>query len=172
MRNLSTVLIMLLLVTLCSGCEGFLSGVGAGAAGQETLESWKENLIAKKAELQARYDKAFAELESAPDPNTIALAKQKLQEVQLAQVANEAALFTIQAALDYPKDQPKDDRTDFFASVLIGIGVFAYEAMTKRKLNLKYTSMKEGQATFQAADPSAGQKLYTSIGIARSKRGL
>ena len=172
MRKLNTVLILLLAVTLCSGCEDFLAGVGAGAAGQETLVSWKENLEAKKAELQARYDRAFAELESAPDPNTIALAKQKLQEIQSAQVGNEAALMTVRAVLDYRADMPMDKRIDLLASGVLSSLVIGYQILTKRKLNLKYTSMKEGQAEFQAEDPSAGEKLYTAIGIARRKRGL
>lgn len=173
MRNLILrfTLCLALLMFACVGCE-FMTGAGAGAAGSETIQSWKVNLEAKKAELQARYDAVLAEIESAPDPNALARAKQKAEQIEKAQVGNQAALMVVQAALDYPRDGPADDRKDFYASLVVGLGAFAYEVLTKRKLNTKYVSMKEGQATFQAAEPDAGQKLYTAIGIARTKRGL
>jgi len=174
MRNLIFRLTLMLSVLMfaCAGCDNFLTGLGAGAAGTETLQSWKENLEAKKAELQEKAEAIQAVIESTTDPNTLVLAKKQAEEIRLAQLANESALLTVQAVLDYPKEGSVDDRKDFFASVLIGGGALIYEWLTKRKLNNKYVSMKEGQATFEADEPDAGKKLYTAIGIARRKRGL
>lgn len=165
--------VMLLMCFCCMGCEDFLTGFGAGAAGQETLEAWKANLEEQKAELEERYVAAFAELETAPDPNTVALAKQKLDEIQNAKMANATALLTVGAVLKLPEaTSGKGGRTDLLISTLIGGGIIALREWQKRNLTKKYVSMKSGKAAFEAADPEAGKKLHTAIGIERTNRGL
>lgn len=164
--------VILLMCFCCMGCE-FVTGLGAGAAGQETLQSWKANLEEQKAALEERYKMAFAELESAPDPNTVALAKQKLDEIQKAQIGTEAALLTVETMLKLPDaTSDEDGRTDVLISTLIGGGIIALREWQKRNLTRKYVSMKAGKAAFEATDPEGGKKLHTAIGIARTDRGL
>ena len=164
--------VMLLSCFCCIGCE-YVTGFGAGAAGQETLQSWKANLEEQKAALEERYKAAFAELESAPDPNTVALAKQKLEEVQRAQIGNSAALLTVETILKLPEaESGEGGKTDVLISSLIGAGIIALREWQKRKLGKKYISMKAGKAVFEAAEPAAGKKLHTAIGIERTNRGL
>ena len=166
------VVILLMLFFGCMGCE-FVTGLGAGAAGQEVLQSWKANLEKQKADLEERYKAAFAELESAPDPNTIALAKQKLDEIQDVQLANEASLLTVVALLKLPEaTSSKGGRTDVLITSLIGVGILSLRELQKRKLVKKYVSMKVGKAAFEAEQPAAGVKLHTAIGIARADRNL
>ena len=167
--------ILIVCVTLmfgCIGCEEFFLGAGAGVAGKETLQSWKTNLETKKVELQKQYDAVLAEIESAPDPNALALAKKKFEIIQGHRIANESALFTVTSILEYPQEGKKDDKKDFLASVVIGGVLLGYEILTKRKLNQKYVSAKAGQAVFEAANPEPGKELYKDIGIERRARGL
>lgn len=164
--------VAMLLCFCCTGCE-FFTGFGAGAAGQETLQSWKANLEEQKTALEERYKAAFAELETAPDPNTVALAKQKLEEVQRAQIGNSAALLTVEMMLKLPEAASGEDgKTDVLVTSLIGAGLLALREWQKRKLGKKYISMKAGKAAFEAAEPAAGKKLHTAIGIERTNRGL
>lgn len=160
----------MLLVCSCAGCE-FVSGLGAGAAGQEALSSWKADLEEQKADLEAQYAAAFAELESAPDPNTVALAKKKLDEIQRVQIGNSAALLTIETMLKLPAAS-EGGRNDVIISSLLGAGILALREWQKRTLAKKYVSMKAGKATFEAAEPEAGKKLHAAIGIERLGRGL
>lgn len=165
--------VMLLMCFCCMGCDNFFTGLGTGAAGQETLQSWKANLEEQKADLEERYKAAFAELESAPDPNTVALAKQKLEEVQRAQIGNAAALLTVEMILKLPEATGGEgDRTGLLISTLLGVGIVSLREWQKRNLVKKYVSMKAGKAAFEAAEPAAGKKLHTAIGIERTSRGL
>lgn len=164
--------VMLLVCFCCVGCDNFLAGFGTGAAGQETLKSWKANLEERKAILEQQYEAAFAELQSAPDPNTVALAKQKVEEIQRAQVANTAALLTVDTMLKLPEASGEGGRTDVVVSSLIGASIIALREWQKRNLADKYVAMKAGKAAFEAADPKAGKKLHTAIGIERTNRGL
>lgn len=164
--------VMLLVCFCCMGCE-FVTGLGAGAAGQETLQAWKANLEEQKAVLEERYKAAFAELESAPDPNAVILATKKIEEIQRVQIGNEAALLTVETMLKLPEAEGSEGgRTDVLISTLIGAGVLALREWQKRNLNKKYVSMKVGKAAFEEKDPEAGKKLHTAIGIARTDRGL
>ena len=164
--------VMLLVCFCCMGCE-FVTGLGAGAAGQETLQSWKVNLEEQKAVLEERYKTAFAELESAPDPNAVILAKKKIEEIQRVQIGNEAALLTVETMLKLPEASGSEGgRTDVLISTLIGAGVLALREWQKRNLNKKYVSMKIGKATFEEKNSEAGKILHTAIGIARTARGL
>lgn len=162
---------MLAIMCCCTGCE-FVSGLGAGVAGQETLQSWKANLEEQKAALEERYEAAFAELESAPDPNTIALAKAKLDEIQRTQIGNTAALLTVETLLKLPEASGEGGRNDVVISSLIGAGILALRELQKRNLTKKYVAMKAGKAAFEAVEPEAGKKLHTAIGIERTNRGL
>lgn len=162
---------MLLICFCCMGCE-FVTGLGAGAAGQETLQLWKANLEEQKAALEERYKAAFAELESAPDPNAVILAKQKLEEIQRVQIGIDASLLTVKTLLELPEASGKEGRTDVLVSSLLGAGIIALREWQKRNLTKKYVSMKVGKAAFEAADPEAGKKLHTAIGIERTSRGL
>jgi len=165
--------VILLMCFCCIGCENFLTGLGAGAAGQETLQSWKANLEEQKAQLEERYAAAFAELESAPDPNTVALAKQKLDEIQSAQMGNAAALLTVETILKLPEAaKGEGGSTDVIISTLIGGGILALREWQKKNLVKKYVSMKTGKAAFEAAEPDAAKKLHAAIGIERTARGL
>ena len=163
--------VMLLMCFCYMGCE-FAAGLGAGAAGQETLQSWKANLEEQKVVLEERYEAAFAELETAPDPNTVALAKQKLEEIQRVQIGIDASLLTVKTFLELPEAKDKEGRTDVIVSSLLGAGILALREWQKRNLSKKYVSMKIGKATFEAEEPEAGKKLHTAIGIARTDRGL
>jgi len=166
--------VTLLLMFGAAGCE-YLVGAGAGVAGQETLQSWKDNLETKKAELARQYEEVLAELKIAPDPNAVAFAKQKLNEVQNSQIANEAALFTVGELLNLPeyKEKTPAEREDAVVTGLVGLGILGLREWQKRKLNLKYVSMKAGKATFEeTAEPEAAKKLHTAIGIERTSRGL
>jgi len=155
------------------GCEDFLIGAGAGAAGQKTLQDWEENLEAKKVELQKKYDAVMAEIESAPDANALALAKKKLEPIQDQQLVNEAALFTVKQIIKLPETSgDKNGRTDVLITTLIGGGIVALREWQKRKLNNKYISMKAGKASFELAEPEAAKKLHAAIGIERTSRGL
>jgi hypothetical protein len=166
------IIILGVLIILAAGCEEFLLGAGAGVAGQETLQSWQENLDAKKAELAEQYDLVMAELESAPDPDAVAVAKQKLQAIQDAQLANEGAMLAVKTALELPKQETTEGRQDVIASAVIGTLILGWQALNKRKLNLKYTAIKAGKAKFDADNPEAAPKLFSAIGIERTKRGL
>lgn len=170
MKKLLTITAVLLLCC-CGGCE-FVSGLGAGAAGQEALSSWQTKLEEQKVELEARYEAAFAELKSAPDPNTIALAKEKLDEIQRVQIGNSAALLTIGTMLKLPNTSGGGDRNDVIISSLLGAGVLALREWQKRTLAMKYVAMKAGKAAFEIAEPDAGKKLHTIIGAERMSRGL
>jgi len=165
--------VMLLLMFGVIGCEGFLLGAGAGVAGQETLQAWEENLEAKKLELQKKYDAVMAEIESAPDPNALALAKKKLEPIQDQQLVNEAALFSVKQIMKLPETSGgKEGRTDVLITTLIGGGIVALREWQKRQLNKKYISMKAGKANFEIADPEAAKKLHVAIGKERHYRGL
>lgn len=162
---------MLLVMCCFAGCE-FVSGLGAGAAGQETLQSWKSNLEEQKAALEERYEAAFAELKSAPDPNTIALAKKKLDEIQRVQIGNAAALLTVTTVLKLPEASREGGRNDVIISSLIGAGILALREWQKRNLSKKYVAMKTGKAAFEAVEPAAAKKLHSAIGVERMARGL
>ncbi len=155
------------------GCLEFVTGAGAGAAGAETFAAWQKNLEAKKAELQQQYDLVLAELQNAPDPNAVKLAKDKLAAIADQQLVNEGALLAVKAALERPgPGSTPDDQRDFYAAILAGGGAWLYEFMTKRRLNTKYVAHKAGQARLKEEDPTAEAKLYSLIGTERSTRGL
>lgn len=164
--------VILLMCFCCMGCE-FLTGLGAGAAGQETLQSWKTNLEEQKATLEEQYKAAFAELESAPDPNAVILATKKLEEIQRVQIGIDASLLTVKTFLELPEASGgKEGRTDVLVSSLLGAGIIALREWQKRNLAKKYLSMKVGKANFEVDEPEAGEKLHKAIGIARMDRGL
>lgn len=165
--------VVMLLCFCCMGCEDFLAGFGTGAAGQETLQSWKENLEAQKIDLEERYAAAFAELETAPDPNTVALAKRKIDEIQNAQMVNAASLLTVDAVLKLPEaTKSQGGKTDVLISTLLGAGILAMREWQKRNVVKKYVAMKAGKANFEVENPTAAKKLHAAIGIERTNRGL
>jgi len=89
MRTTIKILLMVICISFfVIGCEEILTGIGIGAAGSETLISWKENLEAKRVELDRLYDEEIARMEAATDPNELAFHKQKAEEIQLARAAN------------------------------------------------------------------------------------
>jgi len=166
MRRITFIIIIFLLVTL-SGCDK-VALFGGGVAASETFQAWQDNLEAKKAELQTQYDQVLLELESAPDPNAVQAAKEKLSLIRQQQLVNEGAIMGIQAALEIPQAQG-EDRTDAIAVAGVGFAGLVYEWLTKRKLNLKYVAHKQGQAAFTKEDPAAGSKLYATIGAERAR---
>jgi outer membrane murein-binding lipoprotein Lpp len=172
-RSVFAVTFCLIAAGLVAGCDEFLIGAGAGLAGAETFAAWQQNLEAKKAELQAQYDLVLAELQAAPDPNAVRLAKEKLTLIADQQLVNEGALLAVRAALERtpPEATPEDDR-DFYAAVAAGGLAWLYEFATKRKLNTKYVAHKAGQANLKVIDPDAEAKLYAQIGLERAKLGL
>ena len=174
MRILSNATIRLFmgLVTLTAGCE-FLTGAGAGLAGRETFEAWQEKLEAKKAELQIQYNMVLAELESAPDPNAVRLAKVKLDAIAGQQLVNEGALLAVSSALELPgPNSTPQENTDFYVALIAGGGAWLYEFLSKRKVTTKYVAHKSGQANLKLLDPEAEAKLYAQIGLERAKVGL
>jgi len=156
----------------CTSCEEALLGVGAGVAGAETFESWQENLVAKKADLQERYAEAFAELEQAPDAEAIEAATERLAAIEKAQIGNEAALLMVEAVLKYPTDGGSDDRRDFWASVLIGGGALAVQTLSKRKQGKKYQGMKVAQRRLERQQPDAAAVFYDDVGKQFAARGV
>lgn len=174
-KGIVTLGVMLVLMFGAIGCKDFLIGAGAGVAGQETLQSWKDNLEAKKAELARQYEEVLAELKEAPDPNAIAFAKQKLTEVQNAQIANEGALFAVGELFKLPEYKKKTPagKKDALITGLVGLGILGLREWQKRKLNLKYVSMKAGKAAFEtAAEPEVAKKLHAAIGLERTNRNI
>jgi len=162
-----SVVLLLLMTTSCDEAAGF----GGGALASETFRLWERNLEAQKAELQQQYDLAFAELQKAPDPNSIKLANKVIEAIRDKQLVNEGTLLAVKTALQLP-GKTKDEKTDVFIAAAIGAAGIAYEFFTKRKLGMKYTAHKKGQAAFTKADPAAGQKLYDAIGKERSDKKL
>jgi hypothetical protein len=162
----------LLSMLFLAGCEE-LALFGGGVAATETFEAWQANLEAKKAELQQQYAAVLAELQTAPDPNAIRLAKEKLSIIADQQLVNEGALLAVKAVLEIPgPGTTPDDQRDFYVALLAGGGAWLYEFLTKRKINTKYVSAKIGQAQLKLQDPAAEAKLYALIGEERVKRGL
>lgn len=86
MKTLFTVSCLFLFVM--AGCDSFLAGIGIGTASSETLQSWEENLEAKRIELDQLYDEAIIAMETASDPNELVFAKKRAEEIQLAKIAN------------------------------------------------------------------------------------
>ena len=161
-------------LTLTVGCEEYLLGAGAGIAGKQTLESWQQNLEAKKSELAARYEAVVKELETAPDPNAIIAAKEKLRAIQDQQLANEAAMLTVRKILEVPKLEgaSKQNRELWFGGLIAEALGIAYLAWSKRKVGQKYIAHKAGQAKFAESAPEAAASLYSAIGVERTARGL
>ena len=171
MKRVIVGIVLVLIVLGSAGCEEFLLGAGSGMAGKETLESWQGNLEAKQIELQQKYDAVMKEIETAPDPNALALAKAKLNPIQNAKLANEVALHTVKEILKLPESAP-EDRKDALVVGGIGIvGLFIRE-WQKRLLNKKYTAMKTGQARLKTDNPAVEATLYALIGEERRKLGL
>jgi len=164
---------ILILVVCCfcfSGCE-YVTGAAGGAAVTKSMVEWKANLEQAKLELETQYADVLAELQSAPDPNAIAVAKEKLELIRSQQLVNTGALFALTRALEYPAG-PEADNKDFWASTIIGGLALAYQTLTKRTLNTKYVAHKAGQADLKVLDPEAEAKLYAQIGLERAKLGL
>ena len=169
------ILVMCMLMVFCAaGCDSFWMGLGAGAAGQETVESWKENLDEKKAELAAQYDQKLLEYQTAADPNTKVAAKQELETIADVQLANAGALLAVENILALPDYQGKtpSERSDMIVTALIGAGLLGLREWQKHKLKNKYISMKVGKHDFEAVNPEAGKDLHLLIGKERIIRGL
>lgn len=163
---------VLLLAVMIGGCDETFLGFGAGVAGVETLQSWQENLEVKKAELQKQYDLVMAEIETAPDPNALKLAKEKLEPIQNARLANEVALHMVTESIKAIKTENPEDRKDAIGVGVISLGLIALEELKRRLLNKKYTAHKAGQAKLEQENPEAGKQLYSAIGYERRLRGL
>lgn len=160
-------------MTVSAGCE-YAIGAAGGAAVTQSLTDWKTNLEQAKLELETQYADVLAELQAAPDPSSIAVAKEKLELIRSQQLVNTGALFAVDRMLTYPKstEGPPADNKDFWASTIIGGLALAYQTLTKRTLNTKYVAHKAGQADFKVLDPEAEAKLYAQIGLERAKLGL
>ena len=161
------------LVTLSAGCE-YVTGAAGGSAITKSMVDWKANLEQAKLELETQYADVLAELQAAPDPNAIAVAKEKLELIRSQQLVNTGALFAVDRILTYPKstEGSEADNKDFWASTIIGGLALAYQTLTKRTLNSKYVSSKLGQARLKQDEPAAEAKLYAYIGQERLAKGL
>lgn len=176
-RKWTVTVVVLCLLSLplgIAGCEEWLMGAGAGLAGKETLDSWKVNLEQKKTELAAQYDEVLAELEAAPDPNTVAAKRAELTALQNQQVANEAAILTVTKILEVSqlKGASGEQKELWLGGLLAEAAGIAYLAWSKRKLGAKYSAHKAGQARFAETAPEAAAKLFTTIGVERTARGV
>ena len=169
LRNV-TIIMFMGLVTLSAGCE-YVTGAAGGSAITKSMVDWKANLEQAKLDLETQYADVLAELQDAPDPNAIAVAKEKLEFIRSQQFVNTGALFAVTRALEYPEGSESDNK-DFWASTIIGGLALAYQTLTKRTLNTKYVSSKMGQARLKQEDPSAEAKLYSYVGWERLQRGL
>ena len=78
MRILSNVTIIMVIgvMTMSAGCE-LVTGAAGGAAVTQSLNDWKAKLEQAKLELETQYADVLAELQAAPDPSAIAVAKEK-----------------------------------------------------------------------------------------------
>jgi len=172
LRNV-TVIMVIGLVTLSAGCE-YVTGAAGGSAITKSMVDWKANLEQAKLELETQYADVLAELQAAPDPNAIAVAKEKLELIRSQQLVNTGALFAVDRILTYPKstEGSEADNKDFWASTIIGGLALAYQTLTKRTLNSKYVSSKLGQARLKQDEPAAEAKLYAYIGQERLAKGL
>lgn len=166
---------LLAMVLFLSGCDQFTLGAGAGLAGAQTFNQWKENLENKKTELQEQYAVLQAELNAAIDPNEVKLAATKLRAVQEQQLVNDSALLTIKAVLEKPNSDDSNEKKNNYLAELIAGGfalLTGYQTLAKNKLNLKYISAKTGQAKLAAVNPEAEKQLYAFIGQERTAQGL
>jgi len=172
MRHLRNVTIIMFmgLVIFFVGCE-YVTGAAGGSAITKSMVDWKVNLDQAKLELETQYADVLAELQAAPDPNAIAVAKEKLEFIRSQQLVNTGALFAVTRALEYPAGSEADNK-DFWATTIIGGLALAYQTLTKRTLNTKYVAHKAGQADLKLLDPEAEAKLYAQIGLERAKLGL
>jgi len=173
------VVLMSVAILLLIGCDGgFWEGAAAGTAGTATLKQWQINLQEKKAELATQYEEVLAELKAAPDPNAVALIRQKLVVVQNAQTANEGALFAVDQILQLPTHvgKPLEGKQDAVVTGLIGLAMLALREWQKRKevgvLSNKYIAMKVGKAKLLAANPEAEKQLHQLVGEERVHLGL
>lgn len=165
-----TVVMVIGLVTLSAGCE-YVVGAAGGSAITKSMVDWKANLEQAKLEIETQYADVLAELQAAPDPNAIAVAKEKLELIRSQQLVNTGALFAVTRALEYPEGSESDNK-DFWASTIIGGLALVYQTLTKRTLNSKYVSSKLGQARLKQDEPAAEAKLYAYIGQERLAKGL
>lgn len=165
-----TIIMVIGVMTMFAGCE-YVTGAAGGAAITKSMVEWKANLEQAKLELETQYADVLAELESAPDPNAIAVAKQKIELIRSQQLVNTGALFAVTRALEYPAGSEADNK-DFWASTIFGGLALVYQTLTKRTLNSKYVAHKSGQANLKVLDPEAELKLYAQIGLERAKLGL
>lgn len=167
--------VILVVGLFLSGCDQFTLGAGAGLAGAQTFNQWKENLENKKTELQEQYAVLQAELDAAIDPNEVKLAATKLRAVQEQQLVNESALLTIKAVLEKPESGDSNETKNNYIAELIAGGfalLTGYQTLAKNKLNLKYISAKTGQAKLAQVNPEAEKQLYEFIGQERTAQGL
>ncbi|KPL25619.1 MAG: hypothetical protein AMJ75_00475 [Phycisphaerae bacterium SM1_79] len=162
------------IILFCAGCSEFVAGVTGGAATTETLHAWQQNLEAKQAELQSRYNAVLAEIEAAPDPNALAMARKKLEAVQDMQLANESALVTVKSLLAMPKPDAdtRGDWQQWLAALIASVGALGYQTWTKKTVANKYAAHKDGQIKFNLENPEAAKALYEIIGNSRNARGI
>jgi cell division protein FtsB len=166
------------LVLLVAGCEEYLLGAGAGAAGMSALNATEKTLATEGQKLEAERQQVIQEVQDANTPEQLTLAEQKLEVLDKTIFANKAALQTIQSIQAVAGAQGPD-RQDAVAVGVVGLIGFALEEILRRRLkgnfNLqtkKYDSMKAGQARLKIQDPKLEETLYALIGAERRSRGL
>lgn len=178
MKNVIVIAIVFIFV---AGCDQFWTGMGLGVAGSETLDSWEENLEAKRIELDQLYDKEIDRMKTATDPNELAFHKERAEQIQLARVANLGALAVIQE-LKPPDRQP--DQQPSYLNLLHGLIPLAVawggNELRKRVASENKRSVeKHGRelamrqlATMKEEDitaPVVKELIYKDIGLARRK---
>jgi len=183
MKRILFIVLIAAMFSLCVAgcpCPEWLIGASAGMATQETLQGWQENLEAKQAELQAKYEAAEKAIAEAPDPNALTLATAKRDALRAPMIANEASLITLSAALKAKDEEPgSQGRSDAVVTGAVGLIALGLRELSRRKLNqdldttkTKYVSMKTGQAKLKIANPEAEKQLFALTGEARTALGL
>ena len=176
---------MILITMLClfvGGCDGgageILAGIGIGVAGSETLNSWEEDLLEKKAVLLEQYELALAEIKDATDPNSLILAEEKLKGIQIAQVANETALSVIKEIKGPTGEDASGSPLNLLHSLIpIAIAWGGNELRKRKREESKRRADKDGRelclrelAAMDEKDitaPVVKAMMYKDIGIAR-----
>jgi hypothetical protein len=162
---------ILLVLMFVTGCEE-IALFGAGAAGQETLHVWKSNLEQQRDELEQRYVQLKHELDNAPDPNALALARQKIESWSKQSVGNAVALHTVTEMIKYQQTQNPESRKDMIVTGVLGLIALAIRERSRLTLSKKYSAHKAGQAKFEKENPEPAMVLYGDIGYERTIRGL
>jgi hypothetical protein len=166
-RKPCLIILAVLIVSLLSGCSGsegmFGAGVAAGTIAQGTLSGASQDLTVLETSLQEQYAKALAEGATQADLDRIELSINRIQQGQQGVKIIDQGLKT---------DWTDPAAIGGWAGTAIAALLYLLSNKKLTTTTKKYESMKQGQATLDALDPVAGEKLYAAVGEARAVLGI